>query len=174
MFKGQMYISKMIQNAVLFLDLQRKKNLKIAHSHLDSILRPLGYSNCVCWQFHKKNLFLKGKSVTGELLVEWSVLKVSLWAHNGSQMSINFAEIKPRRDHYIVQCDFLYITGHSVLSKLELAWNIQFLRKFKYVPLSESSSRLNYNNDLIAEEEFFQVHFGAMKGGEECGCWPQW
>lgn len=32
-------------------------------------------------------------------------------------MSLNFNNIQPKRDHYIIQYDFLYIVGPSGLSK---------------------------------------------------------
>lgn len=57
------------------------------------------------WWSHKKNLFLKGELVIGELRVDWSTFKVSLPA---SQVSLDFTRIKPRRDQYIMQSDSVW------------------------------------------------------------------
>lgn len=66
----------MIQNGILFLDLQTKKKWK-ENSHFDSILRLLCYGSCICLMVPQGKPLFTCKLVTEEQHMEYTVLKVS-------------------------------------------------------------------------------------------------
>lgn len=88
-------------------------------------------------------------------------------------MSPYFTEIKPRRDHYIIQYNLLCIKAIQCCPNFSSP-EYSHSQKMKMWLLPESSSRLNGNNVLIAEQELLQVRFEAEKEGKGMAItmWP--